>query len=99
MILAETYMELLASPAHWLFELTKDAALFPLGVLYQRWHDKHHHDPAEQLRNRVVLAGNNRSEPRYKGRIDPLGVVFWCVFIATACVCIVAGITTLIEEL
>lgn len=43
----ESYSDLIGSRAHWLFELTLEAltsvVLFPLGVLYQRWHDKRHH--------------------------------------------------------
>jgi hypothetical protein len=43
----ETYTDLLSSRAHWAFELTLEAltslVLFPLGVLYQRWHDRKHH--------------------------------------------------------
>lgn len=96
---SETYVDLMSSRAHWLFELTLEAltsiVLFPLGVLYQRWHDRRHHDAAAQLRNRVILAGNNHSAPRYKGKIDTLGVLLWCVFIISACACIVA----LIKEL
>jgi hypothetical protein len=44
---SEAYTDLLGSRAHWAFELTLEAltsvVLFPLGVLYQRWHDRRHH--------------------------------------------------------
>ncbi len=42
-MLAETYLDLLTSLPHWLFEATTAAVGIPFGIAYQRWHDRKHH--------------------------------------------------------
>lgn len=108
----ETYADLMTSRAHWLFELTLEAltslVLFPLGVLYQRWHDKRHHGPHS---NRVILAGPSKPKRRPFARtIDALGEIFDMIYaivpymlaavlIVAATIGLTAGVLALSEAL